>query len=147
MNIKFMIIQHFKTAVVAMEKEMEAMDRLGVFEYVQQHSVGASVKVISCRWVYKIKPDKLKARLVIRGFLQDVSGEETFSPTMKMVTVRLLLALAAFLGWIPHVMDVSNAFLNAEITGSPIYMRCVQGFEKPGFIIRVRKALYGPTPH
>ena len=75
-----------------MDTEMAAMDRLSVFDYVLASTVPVGEKVISCRWVFKIKPDKYKARLVIRGFLQDANSIEggTFSPTVKFVTVRLL---------------------------------------------------------
>ena len=130
----------------AMDAEMAAMDRLNVFEYVLSSTVPGGEKVISCRWVFKIKPDKYKARLVIRGFLQDENSIEggTFSPTVKFVTVRLLFALAAMMGWCIQQMDVCNAFLNAELPADkPIYMRCVDGYPYPGYVIKLRKALYG----
>ena len=68
----------------------------------------------------------------------------TFSPTLKSITLRLLIALAAYLGWDVQQMDVCNAFLNATLPDeTPVYMHCVKGYEKPGFVIRLRKALYG----
>ena len=60
-----------------------------------------------------------------------------------MVTLRLLVAIAAFLGWNLWQMDVCNAFLNAELTGAPVYMHCVQGYERPGYVIKLNRALYG----
>ena len=128
-----------------MDSEMAAMDRPNVFEYVPASTVPVGVKVISCRWVFKIKPDKYKARLVIRGFMQDEATIEggTFSP-VKFVTVRLLFALAAMTGWMVQQMDVCNAFLNADLpTDAPIFMRCVDGYLYPGYVIKLRKALYG----
>ena len=101
-----------------MEAEMAAMKRLGVFTYVARHLVPVGVKIISCRWVFKVKPEKLKSRLVIRGFLQDISGIETFSPTLKMVTLRLMMALAAFLGWQVGTLDArvsSGIFVEAGL--------------------------------
>ena len=130
----------------AMDAEIAAMDRLNVFEYVPTSTVPVGDKVISCRWVFKIKPDKYKARLVIRGFMQEDSSIEggTFSPTVKFVTVRLLFALAAMMDWTVQQMDVCNAFLNADLPADkPIYMRCVDGYSYPGFVIKLRKALYG----
>ena len=58
-------------------------------------------KPIGCKWVYKIKYksngtlDKYKARLVVKGFSQCQSIDyETFAPTAKMNTIRLVLAMA-----------------------------------------------------
>ena len=132
-----------------MDADMSAMDEKQVFKYVHRSSVPVGVKIISCRWVYKVKPDKRKARLVIRGFMQTDDGLETFSPTLKMISLRLLAALAALLAWDIHQMDVCNAFLNAKLTDPPVYMHCVQGYEQPGHVIQLNRALYGlkNSPH
>ena len=97
-----------------------------------QSSLPRNIRIITCRWVYKVKPEKLNA--------DDI---DTYSATLKMVTLRLLVAIAAFLGWNLWQMDVCNAFLNAELTGAPVYMHCVQGYERPGYVIKLHRALYG----
>ena len=58
--------------------------------------------VIRCKWIYKTKPSadgtppKYKARLVAKGFLQEggIDYHETFSPVIKVTTIRLLLSFA-----------------------------------------------------
>jgi hypothetical protein len=129
----------------AMEKEMDGLERLGTFCLVDKNEVHAGVKIIKSRWVYKIKPDKYKARFVVKGFLQAAKDVgETFSPTVKMITLRLIFALAAVLSWTCRQMDVCNAFVNADTPrGVPVYMECPQGFEHDAKVMKLLKALYG----
>jgi len=100
----------------AMQDEIDAMQRLKAFEVVPTSVVTEGVKVLPSRWVFKIKPDKFKARICVRGDLQPLSqAGDTFSPTLKFITVRLLFAIAALYGFDLCQMDVCNAFVNTAL--------------------------------
>ncbi len=125
----------------AMDREMKSIEDLGVFGYVPANA--ATTKIISCRWVFALKPDKYKARIVARGFEQDGNQvDNVFSPTPSYHIVRSAFALANQLNLEIHQMDINTAFLNAPLD-KPVFMRCPPGYEKPGHVVRLRKALYG----
>ena len=109
--------------------------------------------VIGVKWVYKTKYksdgslDKHKARLVAKGYAQrpGVDFDETFSPTARMTTIRIVLALAAHSQWPVYQMDVKSAFLNGELQ-EEVYVEHPPLFKVPGsegMVYRLRKALYG----
>ena len=113
----------------------------------------ASCQPISCKWVYKLKRksdgsiDRIKARLVTRGFSQHqgLDYEETFSPVAKMATVRTLISLAAKMNWRLWQLHVKNAFLYGELNRD-IFMMQPEGFvsnDHPSYVCKLKKALYG----
>ena len=111
---------------VAMETEMKALKDNNVFSIVP---LPKDKKVVGSRWVYSVKekPDgsKLhKARFVAKGFSQ-VEGSDysdTYSPTVKMTTVRILIQVAAENQMSVHQLDVKTAYLNAPID-CEVYIR------------------------
>jgi len=91
--------------------------------------------------------NKHKARLVVKGYAQifGVDYFDTFAPVARLDTIRLLLALAAQLGWKVYQMDVKSAFLNGFLQ-EEIYVEQPEGFVEKGKedkVYRLRKALYG----
>lgn len=108
-------------------------------------------KPISCKWVFKIKYsstgeiDKYKARLVARGFTQEKGFDynETYSPTAKLTTFRVLLAIALHFDYHIHQMDVKCAFLNGHLN-EEIYMNQPEGFhDGSSMVCKLNRSLYG----
>lgn len=131
----------------AMDKEMASMHENDVFELVPKP---ASTNIVKPKWVFTWKDSlktKFKARLVARGFTQveGIDYKETFSPTLHYDTLRVILALSASENWSIIQMDVSTAFLNANLEEN-IFMSQPEGFEDiqhPNYVWKLKKAIYG----
>jgi histone deacetylase 1/2 len=109
--------------------------------------------IIDCKWVFKIKYnvdgtlDKYKGRLVAKGFNQryGIDYEDTFSPVIKMSTIRTILAIDVSRGWCLRQLDVQNVFLHGVLE-EEVYMKQPPGYvdkSAPHFVCKLDKALYG----
>ena len=93
----------------AEDVEWSAIESYGTFRWItysEMYRINPFAKVISTKWCYKRKPDRHKARVVARGFLQspwDVG--ETHSNVAKLSSIRATLSKAA-------VADYSIRHLN-----------------------------------
>ena len=82
------------------------------------------VKAIDCKLVFKKKTDVdgnvqiHKAWLVTKGYgqVQGIDYDETYSPVVKLKSVRIVLAIAAYLDYKIWQMDVKTAFLHGNLT-------------------------------
>ncbi len=77
--------------------------------------------------------------------------DETFSPVVKLATLRLILSIAAQQNWGLRQLDVSNAFLHGFLKET-VYMEQPQGYvdsQFPHHVCQLKKALYGlkQAPH
>ena len=124
--------EHWKSA---MKSEFSSLIENGTWEYVDRTTVPANKAILGCRWVYRLKvnPDhsvRYKARLVIKGYQQveGVGFDSTFAPVAKLISFRLLTAIAAYYNWPMEQMDVVTAFLNPVVTDE-LYMAIPEGVE------------------
>ncbi|CAI7879413.1 unnamed protein product, partial [Closterium sp. NIES-54] len=90
--------------------------------------------IVSGMWIFRVKrpsgsPPVFKARYVARGFSQrqGVDYFQTFSPTPKMTTLRVLLHVAAHRDYELHSLDFSTAFLQGSLH-EEIWLRRPLGF-------------------
>ncbi|CAI7817534.1 unnamed protein product [Closterium sp. NIES-54] len=81
-----------------------------------------TANIVDGMWIFRVKrppgsPPAFKARYVARGFSQrqGVDYFQTFSPTPKMTTLRVLLHVAAERDYKLHSLDFSTAFLQGSL--------------------------------
>jgi len=89
-----------------MINEIKELEKMRCWNVVKLSSLPHGAKLISCRWVYKLKYcdgtyERHRARLVALGYQQEKGRDyfESFSPTCSHSTIRLVLALTAVPGW------------------------------------------------
>ncbi|CAI7855171.1 unnamed protein product [Closterium sp. NIES-54] len=114
--------------------------------------------IVSGMWIFRVKrpsgsPPAFKARYVARGFSQrqGVDFFQTFSPTPKMTTLRVLLHVAAQRDYELHSLDFSTAFLQGSLH-EEIWLRRPPGFTgsfPAGTQWSLRRPVYGlrQAPH
>jgi hypothetical protein len=113
----------------------------------------ATKNVVGCKWVFKLKRkadglvESHKAWLVAKGFHQHVGLDygETFSPVVKLNTIRTILSIAYSTGWTIKQIDIQNAFLHG-ILDEDVYIAQPSRFihlTHPQHICKLHKAIYG----
>ncbi|CAI7787158.1 unnamed protein product [Closterium sp. NIES-53] len=103
----------------AMDAEMASWKSTGTFV---DEVPPPGVNIVDGMWIFRVKqppgsPPAFKARYVARGFRQrqGVDYFQTFSPTLKMTTLRVLLHVAAQRDYELHSLDFSTAFLQGSL--------------------------------
>ena len=135
----------------AMDSEMESLAENDTFVVTE---LPKGKNVIGGKWVYATKSDadgnvKFKARYVARGFSQKESVDygETFAPTARMTSIRMLMQAAVDEELLVHQMDVKTAYLNAPID-CELYVDqpegyCVNDKSDRKLVWKLKKSLYG----
>ncbi|CAI7833457.1 unnamed protein product, partial [Closterium sp. NIES-54] len=90
--------------------------------------------IVDGMWIFRVKqppssPPAFKAHYVARGFSQQqgVDFFQTFSPTLKMTSLRVLLHVAAQRDYELHSLEFSTAFLQGSLH-KQIWLRRPPGF-------------------
>ncbi|CAI7837001.1 unnamed protein product [Closterium sp. NIES-53] len=132
-----------------MDAEMASWKSTGT--YVDEVSPPGA-NIVSGMWIFRVKrppgsPPVFKARYVARGFSQrqGVDYFQTFSPTPKMTTLRVLLHVAAQRDYELHSLDFSTAFLQGSLH-EEIWLHRPPGFTgsfPPGTQWSLRRPVYG----
>jgi hypothetical protein len=82
-----------------------------------------------------------------RGFSQQEREDydETFAPFARYTSIRAIIYLAAYMGYILHQMDVKTTFLNGLIE-EEVYIEKPQGFKVHPIethVCKLKNVLYG----
>lgn len=132
----------------AIEDELVKLQALNTWEVMD---LPDGRRPVGHKWVFTVKYtptgliDRFKARLVAQGFsqVQGIDFEETYSPTVRLESLRTLLTVGASLDYEIHQTDVVSAYPRS-ILHAEVYMRIPEGIQAPpGKCLRVLKSLYG----
>ena len=141
-DVEMMVMFTSEEILAAKNREIKSWQEHDVYERVED--VGQTA--VSVRWVvtekYKEGHPVVKARLVARGFEEDMCDLRKDSPTCSREAVRLTLALAATNGWVCHTLDVKAAYLQGNAIERVVHLRPPQEFAD-GSLWRLKKTVYG----
>jgi hypothetical protein len=137
------------------QEELDSLKHMGVYQLIPRSSVPPGHRIHHGKPVFHVKCDaagnayRWKTRLIFRSFEQ-VPGrdfDKTTSPTARMESWRILLHLAAHLGWDAQQIDIKTAFLYGLLPEDETqYMYQPAGFEEPGkedWVWKLCRSLYG----
>ena len=109
-------------------------------------------KVISSKWVYKIKPkvddclERYKARLVIRGNTQRerlIILKHSLLLWRWRTTIHTIIVLAAHKHWNIFQLAINNDFLHDDLY-EELYMKMQEGMSNPqNTVCKSQNSLYG----
>ncbi|CAI7862548.1 unnamed protein product [Closterium sp. NIES-53] len=130
-------VPRFASMPLAPEGDPDAPDIPTPRSYAEAFTVPPSgPNIVDGMWIFRVKrtpgsPPAFKARYVARGFSQrqGVDYFQTFSPTPKMTTLRMLLHVAAQRDYELHSLDFSTTFLQGNLH-EEIWLRRPPGFTR-----------------
>ena len=129
-----------------MTEEMDSMRKFDVFTEVLTSELDEDTvrNAITTRWVHRWKGDKIRSRLVCRGFTEEITDtDQVYASTPLLVMVKLLILLSLALRWSILFFDVGTAFLHANVTGDLYVKPPIEFYDDTRVLWKLKKALYG----
>ncbi|CAI7862624.1 unnamed protein product [Closterium sp. NIES-54] len=134
----------------AMDRELAALEKRETWD-LRPIEKTVNKNVLTGKWVFRVKTkadgtyEKHKARWVVRGFDQThgIDYTLTFAPVSRHTSVRLVLCEAAVKNFPLRQIDVSNAFLYADVDAQN-YVEYPHTYPtNPPSVGKLKKSLYG----
>ena len=132
--------------LAAAEKEYQDLERRRTFQPVPKTP---DLKLLPLMWVFTYKfdtngfLDKYKARLCVRGDLQDPTQLDTYATTLAARIFRTLMAIIAAFDLEACQYNAVNAFTNSSLDET-VYCACPEGYNNiEGNCLLLLRALYG----
>ena len=128
------------------------MKKKEVWKIVNKSDVPKGKKILSMRWVFKVKNDgRYRSRLVSKGFNQVEGVDYHFShyPVLNNITIRILLSTSLNENYNIKIIDITKAFLESDLE-EDIYIHKPPGYnivnglnDKGNHILKLNKEVYG----
>jgi hypothetical protein len=130
-----------KTGKIALAREAEirqVFEELKALEPVEKRNIPPGLKPLGCH-LFTVQKydasgghDKYKSRLVSHGNEQDTSlYPDRSSPTVSVHAIMTCLAIAACNAtYTMGKIDVKGAFIQTEMSGTPVYIKCGGNLKK-----------------
>jgi len=135
--------------------ELKSLEDLRVFVLVPRSEIPRGQRPLKGKLVCKRKRDdvgnvvRYKVRYVAKGYAQryGIDYDKTTAPTVRLESFRVLLHIAASLGWDVQHFDIKTAFLHGILPeNETMFMEQPPGFEVPGkedWVMKLMKSIYG----
>ena len=132
--------------------EFETMKKKEVWKIVNRNDVPKNKKILSMRWVFKVKNDgRYRSRLVEKVFnqVEGVDYHFSHSPVLNYISIRILLSLILKESFTIKIIDITKAFLESDLE-EEIYIHKPPGYnivngldEHTNQLLKLNKAVYG----
>ena len=109
-------------------------------------------KTIKSRWVLRQEGDIVRARIVAKGYTEEVKdNHDIYASTPIFCVLRLLLTMSLVNAWKVRAGDISTAFLHSKAATDDLFMLPPTEFYNPEdqVVWKLNKAIYAlrSSPH